>query len=539
METVGNAYRKTAGISGEFDAIVIGSGMGGLSVASTLAQQNKRVLLLEQNNVVGGMTQAYSREGYRWTVGMHYIGEVSSERSAGWKLFNYVTGGGLQWTPMPNIYNRMAIGDQHYEIPTGAEAYSKLLKEHFPHETDGIDEYMALIGTVARSSAGYFAQKALPSDAADAAYDTMCGTFHSYSDRLTIDALSELINDPELIAVICANWGDYSLEPTRSSFALHCMLAKHYMNGAHYPVGGGMAFSKLMAPIIEQAGGVLLHSAEVSEILVEDGVAQGIRLSSGEEVRCPTIISNAGVQNTFARLLPEQVSHEAGLEQLLEEVKDTYAVVGINIGFNRSAQALGFTPANIWSHPTNDLQANLEAHRKDFNAPFPWSFITFPSTKDASWDDEFPNKATVEMYAYTDYTHFEQWAGTRWMKRGDDYLAIKEKIRERLLEELFRHAPQAREAIDYAEVSTPLSYETFAKRERGGFMGIEGSPQRFQQKWLRAQTPIKGLYITGQDLATDGVIGALVGGVICASAVVGKDLVSHIRRSQPLDLGRY
>jgi all-trans-retinol 13,14-reductase len=530
METVGKAYRKTQGISGDFDAIIIGSGMGGLSVASTLAQQNKRVLLLEQNSVIGGMTQSYSRKGYRWTVGMHYIGDVSSEKSAGWKLFNYVTGGGLQWTPMPDIYNRMSIGDQHYEIPAGAEAYSNFLKEHFPNEADGIDEYMSLIAHASKSSAGYFAQKAMPIEVADAAYDAMCETFHEHSDRLTIDVLSELFNSPELIAVICANWGDYSLEPSKSSFAMHCMLAKHYMNGAHYPVGGGMAFSKLMAPIIEQAGGVLLHSAEVSEVLVDDGIAQGVRLSSGEEVLSPVIISNAGVQNTFARLLPKQVSREAGLDQLLEKVKDTYAVVGINIGFNRSAEALGFTPANIWSHPTNDLQSNLDAHRQDFDAPFPWSFTTFPSTKDPSWDEEFPNKSTVEMYAYTDYVHFEQWAETRWMKRGDDYLAIKENIRQRLLEELFRHTPQAREAVDYVEVSTPLSYETFAKRERGGFMGIESSPQRFQQRWLRAQTPIKGLYITGQDLATDGVIGALVGGVICASAVVGKDLMSHIRR---------
>jgi len=531
METVGNAYRKGVGISGEFDAIIIGSGMGGLSAASVLAQQNKRVLLLEQNNVIGGMTQAYSRKGYRWTVGMHYIGEVGTTQAVGWKLFNYVAGGGLQWMPMPNIFNRMSIGDQHYEIPTGAEAYSNLLKEHFPHEAEGIDQYMALIVKAAKSSAGYFAQKAMPSEAADAVYDAMCSTFHQYSDRLTIDVLSELIGDPELIAVICANWGDYSLEPTRSSFAMHCMLAKHYMNGAYYPVGGGMAFSKLMAPIIEQAGGMLLHSAEVSEILVEDGIAKGVRLDSGEEIRCSVIISNAGVQNTFARLLPEQVSRQAGLDQLLEKVTDTYAVVGINIGFNQSAESLGFTPANVWSHPTNNLQANLDAHREDFNAPFPWTFITFPSTKDASWDQEFPNKATVEMYAYTNYDHFKEWAGTRWMKRGDGYLAMKENIRERLLEELFRHAPKAREAVDYVEVSTPLSYETFAKRERGGFMGIESSPQRFQQKWLRAQTPIKGLYITGQDLATDGVIGALVGGVLCASAVVDKDLMTPIRTS--------
>ena len=531
METVGTAYRKNSGILGEYDAIVIGSGMGGLSAASMLAQQGKRVLLLEQHNVIGGMTQAYTRKGYRWTVGMHYIGDVGSKQATGWKLFNYVTGGGLEWKPMPDVFNRMSIGDRYYDIPSGVEAYANLLKEHFPHEAEGIDKYVALISKVTRSSGGYFAQKAMPAAAVEGAYDDMCEEFHAYSDRITLDVLSELISDKELIAVICANYGDYSLEPTRSSFAMHCMLAKHYINGAFYPVGGGMAFSKLMAPIIEDAGGTLLHSAEVSEILVEDDKATGVRLSSGEEVRSPVVISNAGVCNTFSRLVSPEVSATAGLDKLLDNVHEAYAVVGINIGFNRSAEEIGFTPANIWSHPSNDFQANLDAHRADFNAPFPWTFITFPSTKDASWNETYAGKSTVEMYAYTDYKHFEQWEGSRWMKRGDDYLDMKANIAERLLEELFRHVPKAREALDYYEVSTPLSYETFAKRQRGGFRGVESSPERFQQKWLRAQTPIRGLYITGQDLTTDGVIGALVGGVICASAVVGKDLMGMIRAS--------
>src|SRR5207253_295499 len=112
-----------------------------------------------------------------------------------------------------------------------------------------------------------------------------------------------------------------------------------------------------------------------------------------------------------------------------------------------------------------------------------------------------------EMYAYTDYRHFARWAGTPWMKRGDDYLARKHIIGQRLLAELFRHAPNAAQHVDYAEVSTPLSYETFAKRERGGFMGVESSPRRFEQAWLRPATAIRGLFLTGQDVATDGVIG--------------------------------
>jgi all-trans-retinol 13,14-reductase len=284
-----------------------------------------------------------------------------------------------------------------------------------------------------------------------------------------------------------------------------------------------------MVPIIENAGGRVLHSAEVEEIMTRDDAVTGVRLTSGEVISCPNVISNAGVQNTFGRLLSQHSATEQAMVSQLSHVRDAYAVVGINIGFKGSNDQVGLSPANIWAHPSADFEQNLVAHRQDFDAPFPWCFITFPSTKDPHWERDFPGKSTVEMYAYTDYRHFAKWADTTWMKRGDDYLTIKEQIKQRLLAELYRHIPNAEQYLDYVEVSTPLSYETFAKRQRGGFMGIEASPQRFAQKWLRAQTPIRGLYLTGQDIATDGVIGALVGGVIAASAYLKRDLMTEIR----------
>lgn len=527
--TTGTAYRKHEGIHGEFDTVVIGSGMGGLALASFLAQDGQKVLLLEQNNIVGGMTQAYSRNGYRWTVGMHYIGEVGNPEGAGRKLFDRATGGRLRWTPMPAIYNRMVIGGRGYDVPAGPQAYADFLLNHFPDEAEAIRTYLSLVSSVSKSSAVHFGAKALPVEAGQALVRRHGQDFVRFARQTTQEALRSLTDNDELVAVLCANWGDYSLEPSKSSFAMHCMLVKHYLHGAHYPEGGGPAFAQAMVPIIEAAGGRVLHSAEVVEVLVADDAVQGVRLASGETVPCRRVVSNAGVQNTFGRLLHGDSPGVKAAKAQLAGVKDTYAVVGLNIGFKADHAALGFTPANIWSHPGADFEANLAAHRQDFDAPFPWHFITFPSTKDPLWERDFAGRATVEMYAYTDYRHFARWAGTPWMKRGDDYLARKDQIRERLLSELFRHAPAAAQYIDHAEVSTPLSYETFAKRERGGFMGVESSPQRFEQDWLRPATTIRGLFLTGQDVATDGVIGALVGATLCASVVLQRDLMAEIR----------
>jgi all-trans-retinol 13,14-reductase len=89
--------------------------------------------------------------------------------------------------------------------------------------------------------------------------------------------------------------------------------------------------------------------------------------------------------------------------------------------------------------------------------------------------------------------------------------------------------PAAAQHVDMVEVSTPRTYETLARRQRGGFMGLASSPQHFEQDWLLPTTAIRGLYLTGQDVATDDVNGALVGATQCAPVILQRDLMSEIR----------
>lgn len=533
MKTTGQIHRKGRPIEGEFDAIVIGSGMGGLGVASVLARHEKRVLLLEQHNVIGGLAQTFERGGYRWSVGMHYIGDVASPSSVTRQIFDYATGDAIEWAHLPSIYNRMDIGGRQYAIPAGLENYRNALKGWFPREADAIDLYLEHIARVTRSSRAYFAQKAFPPDRRPEALVAATREFHHYAARTTLDVISELTDDAELIAVLCANWGDYGIEPARSSFAMHAMLFKHYVNGASYPIGGGAAFAEAMTPIIERSGGRVLHSAEVAEILVDGGKTVGVRLTDGLTIHCPIVISNAGLHNTFGRLLAPEVADRLGVAAQLETVTRTGTVVGIHVGLEGDAKTLGLEPANIWSHPNTDFSANLAAHKADFSAPFPFCFVTFGSAKDPTWDAAFPNKSTIELHAFTDYSHFARWEGSRWMKRGEAYDQVKAAITDRLLDELYRLAPQTRGKVRHVETHTPLSYETFLRRQHGEILGIESSPDRYRQDWLGAWTNIPGLFLTGQDVTNDGMIGALFGGVIAASAVLGKDVMADILARRP------
>jgi len=81
QKTTGTAYKQTA-LDDRWDAIVIGSGIGGLTAAALLAKHaSKRVLVLERHYTAGGFTHTFHRPGYEWDVGVHYIGQMEEPAS--------------------------------------------------------------------------------------------------------------------------------------------------------------------------------------------------------------------------------------------------------------------------------------------------------------------------------------------------------------------------------------------------------------------------------------------------------------------------
>ena len=93
------------------------------------------------------------------------------------------------------------------------------------------------------------------------------------------------------------------------------------------------------------------------------------------------------------------------------------------------------------------------------------------------------------------------------MKRGETYEAYKERFSQRLLNHLFEHFPHLKDKIDCYELSTPLTTKHFVNYEHGELYGLEHTPDRYKQKFLNPRTPIKGLFLTGQDIVTAGVGG--------------------------------
>ena len=279
--------------------------------------------------------------------------------------------------------------------------------------------------------------------------------------------------------------------------------------------------AETIIPVIQQSGGEVFTYANVEEILVKRNRVRGVRMADGTEIAAPVVISNAGVFNTFDRLLPAALSKKHGYDKRTSKVTPSIAHLGLYIGLKESAATLGLPKTNFWIYPNERHQENITAFTDDFREAFPAVYISFPSAKDPSWDSRYPNTATIEIVAPANFETFEQWRDQPWGKRGGDYDAFKGYFTDRLLEQLYAKLPQLRGKVDYCELSTPLSTDFFCFYRRGEMYGLAHNPERFEQDWLRPKTAVKGLYLTGQDVMSCGVGGAMMGGFLSALSVLG------------------
>jgi all-trans-retinol 13,14-reductase len=310
----GRSY-KHADLDDRYDAIVIGSGLGGLVSALLLAERDRKVLLLERHYVLGGFTHVFKRKGWEWDVGVHYVGEVHRTHSVMRRLFDHVTGGELQWAQMGEVYDRIVFGETEYPFRAGIDNLKEDLKSWFPTRDDAraIDAYVDEVFAAVKASRTFFVEKVLGSVASFAAGGLMRRKFLSWSRRTTWDVLRSLTSNEKLIGVLTGQYGDYGLPPKQSSFAMHASLVKHYFAGGCYPVGGSARIADTIVPRIEAAGGTCLVNAEVDHLLVRGGAVIGVKMADGRELLADLVVSNAGVVNTFDRLPVRVNENETGL----------------------------------------------------------------------------------------------------------------------------------------------------------------------------------------------------------------------------------
>lgn len=319
------------------------------------------------------------------------------------------------------------------------------------------------------------------------------------------------------------------------------MLTRHFTYGGYYPRGGASEIAFHIIPTIEKAGGRVLVRAAVRDILLNDAkdTVIGVQVKKGHnvyDILAPVVISDAGLTNTARALLPEEVAKQSGLMELADQLKPGVALMTVFIGLDGSAEDLGLKATNIWAFNNEELQAQLEEYislspEEATKVPPPLIFISFPSTKDPTFNDRFPGKSTCEVVTVSPHRWYQEWERERVMHRGPDYQGLKMAVGRQAWNQVLEIFPTLEDKVEYFDVGTSLSNQYYLGSYSGEVYGIDHHVERFSLQTmskLRPQTTLHGLFLTGQDVMSCGFSGAMFGGLFCASAVLQHNLLNDL-----------
>jgi all-trans-retinol 13,14-reductase len=497
-----------------WDAIVIGSGIGGLAAAAALARRQRRVLVLEQHTVAGGLTQTFQRQEWSFATGVHYIGGVGAqpgpEGSFG-RLLAWLTDGAMNFEPCANPYDIVHLPGFEFGIPHPESAYRDALLERFPGQGTAIAGWFEACESARRSAFTLFALHGMPAWLAWGLRQWRGTQVKRWTQHTLADELRK-IDDPLLRAVLGARWGDYGAPPAQAPFAEHALVTGSYNAGSYYPVGGPARFAQTLVPVIESAGGEVRLASDVRRIVTDNGRACAVEFDQRGELRrehARHVISAMGASNTVACLHPAEA---APWQQIIRDLAPGISYLSLFVGLNGDIATAGAGSANHWFYESEDIGA-LWRNPADEDAP--GIFVSFPSLKDPASQ----GKPTAEVVAVVDASAFAPWLRQPDGERPEEYLALKAWIEERLLAQFLRHFPALRPLVRFHELSTPVTQRRFVRTPEGSMYGIEMSARRLNSPALHVRTPVAGLLLAGQDVISPGVPGAFMGGLLAAAWV--------------------
>ncbi|XP_009348566.2 prolycopene isomerase, chloroplastic [Pyrus x bretschneideri] len=499
--------REEGGAKKNYDAIVIGSGIGGLVAATQLAVKGAKVLVLEKYVIPGGSSGYYERDGYTFDVGSSVMFGFSDKGN-----LNLITQAlAAVGCEMPVIPDPTTV---HYHLPDNLSVvvhreYSEFVSEltnKFPHEKQGILKFYGVCWKIfnALNSLelksleepiylfGQFFQKPVE-----------CLTLAYYLPQNAGDIARKYIQDPQLLSFIdaeCFIVSTVKALQTPMINASMVMCDRHY-GGINYPVGGVGGIAKSLAKGLVDQGSEILYKANVTNIIVDQGRAVGVRLSDGREFFAKTIISNATRWNTFGKLIKaDQVPKQE------EDFQKVYVKAPSFLSIHMGVKAEVLPPETDCHHFV------LEDDWTRLEEPYGSIFLSIPTVLDSSLAPE--GRHILHIFTTSS---IEDWEGLS----RKDYEAKKELVADEIIHRLENKLfPGLKSSIAFKEVGTPKTHRRYLARDKGTYGPIPRNTPKGLLGMPFNTTAIDGLYCVGDScFPGQGVIAVSFSGVMCAHRV--------------------
>ncbi len=491
--------------SKELDVIVIGSGIGALVTATQLAAKGAKVLVLERYLIPGGSAGYFERDGYRFDVGASMIFGFGDKGTTN-LLTRALESVGVSLETIPDPVQI------HYHLPDNLELkvhrdYEKFLQEliaKFPQEKEGIRRFydecwkvfncLNVMELLSLEEPKYLMRVFFQ-------HPLACLGLVKYLPQNAGDIARRHISDPKLLQFIDMECYCWSVVPANQTPMINAGMVfsdRHY-GGINYPKGGVGQIAQKLVEGLEKAGSEIEYKARVTDIILEQGKAVGVKLASGKEYRAKRVVSNATRWDTFEKLLtPEKMP--AKEKRWQQRYQKSPSFLSLHLGVK--AEAL--PPNTECHHILLEDWSQMEAEQGTI-------FVSIPTLLD-------PDLAPEGHHIIHTFTPswIEDWQGLS----SQEYQNKKEQAAENLIARLQRIFPNIESGLDYQEVGTPRTHRRFLGREDGTYGPIprQKLPGLLTMPFNR--TSIPGLYCVGDStFPGQGLNAVAFSGFACAHRV--------------------
>lgn len=506
-------------MSQHFDAIVIGSGLGGLTAAAVYARAGNRVLVLERNSTFGGAATVYRHGALAIEASLHEIDGLDAGDAKAPLLAALGLDRDIPFVEVGDLHEvRSPLIGAPFVLPRGYEAACDAASRRFPRHARALEDYFRRLRELRE------AVSALALHQDDRAW--WLRNAASLPRRLwplirqrhaTVGSvLAELFGTDEAVKLaLASNLGYYTDDPDTMPFIAYAIPQASYLaGGGHYIRGGSQVLTDRLIAIVRAAGGEAKCGRAVDAILLDGDRPRGVRYSSpddGErEAFAPVIFGNAA-PDVLAELLPAN-KRDAFLAPY-QARRPSISLWSMALGLGRPSREFGVAHYSTsilpdWLDSLSRLKEAAALFGADPDERMPsFSLVAYDQIESGL----NPNGPSLASLAGVD--RVENWAGLSDAARR----ARKERWMDRIIAMLDRHFPGLAAAVTQREMSTAETMRHYLNTPGGAIYGFAPQSRGFRPL---ARTAIPGLYLASAFTGGGGFTGAMLGGGWAARAAL-------------------
>lgn len=487
----------------KYDAVIIGSGLGGLECAHILSKAGMSVLLLERGTQAGGCLQSYRRLGLAFDTGFHYVGGLDEGQSLH-SAFRHLGLLRLPWQRLDNHFDRVTIGNQTFNFAQGYDAFVETLTAAFPAERDALNKYADMLKQCGEQQFDALNPQTGESSLLSRLFETSAYQY-----------LTETFHDPLLINVLCGT--SLKMELRKESLPLFTFAHGNgsFIESSWRLKGDGSLIVNSLVDGIRMHGGEIICNTEVRELVEKDGKLVHAVCSNGEIYEGTIFISNIHPAVT-CNLVKQSSRMKKVYRSRLTHLENTFGMFTVSLRIK--PQTLRYFNWNQYIYKEPDVWT---FHLK--NNPVSGVLVSCRIPEDGS-----KYVQQVDLLTPMNWSECEQWSHTEVGRRGEDYKAMKKRVADECITLAERFIPGLRDRITGCYTSTPLTYRNYTLTPEGSAYGLRKDFRNPIITLLSPRTPIPNLLLTGQNLMLHGLHGVTMTALFTCAEVLGKEPIWNI-----------